>query len=268
VTGTRTETGLGGTSRRAPFHIRHAVLLGAIVCALATLSCNEKTVTAPKLTGGRSVLFIGNSLTYENDLPGTLTAIGLSVGDTIRTESVAGPNLALIDHYEGHTEAKAVIARGGWDYVVLQQGPSSLALNRDTLVHGAVMLNPLIRAVGAKPALYMVWPEYERINFFDAVRDSYLAAADTIDGEFFPAGEAWRAAWAVDPTIQLYSLDEFHPSALGTYLVALVMYERITGHDARNLPTTNIVVGGFTLATPASTIRVLQNAAHETNSRY
>jgi hypothetical protein len=260
--------GLGGTSRRAPFHVRHAVLLGAIVCALASLSCTEKSTTAPPLTGGKAVLFIGNSLTYENDLPGTLTALGLSVGDTIRTEEVAGPDLALIDHYEGGSDAKQAIARGGWDYVVLQQSSSSLPLNRDTLIHATVLFDPLIRAVGAIPALYMVWPEHERRHVFDAVRDSYKAAADTVHGQFWPAGEAWRAAWAADSTVQLYAFDAFHPSALGTYLVALVMYERITGKDARNLPTTDVVVGGYRLGYPESTIRLLQNAAHETNAKW
>ena len=44
------------------------------------------------------VLFIGNSLTYVNDLPGTLAGIARSGGDTIRVEMVARPNYALIDH--------------------------------------------------------------------------------------------------------------------------------------------------------------------------
>ena len=67
------------------------------------------------------MLFIGNSLTYTNDLPGTLAAMALAAGDTIQTETVAAPNLALIDHVAGQTNAVDVIKSAHWDYVVLQQ---------------------------------------------------------------------------------------------------------------------------------------------------
>ena len=46
-------------------------------------------------------------------------------------------------------------------------------------------------------------------------------------GLLLPAGDAWRAAWAVDPGLPLYGPDGFHPSPMGTYLSALVIYEQI-----------------------------------------
>jgi hypothetical protein len=71
---------------------------------------------------------------------------------------VARPNFALIDHVNGKSSAVEVIQKGNWDYVVLQQGPSSLDLSRDTLIQAARMLDPLIRAAGGRGALLMVWP--------------------------------------------------------------------------------------------------------------
>lgn len=221
----------------------------------------------PLQTGGVHVLFIGNSLTYVNDLPGTLSALALSVGDTIRVQTVAEPNFALIDHYQGGSNALAVIAAGQWKYVVLQQGPSTTAINRDSLILTAQLFDPHIRAVGATPALYMVWPTIDRIAFFDAARVSYQMAATAVNGVFMPAGRAWVTAWDTDPNVALYSGDGLHSSPLGTYLAALVIYERITGHDARLLPGV-AVVEGRTLNTPEATIRLLQRAAHETNELY
>ena len=53
-------------------------------------------------------------------------------------------------------------------------------------------------------------------------------------GLLLPAGDAWRAAWAADARLPLYGPDGFHPSPMGTYLAALVIYEnfRLTAAGA------------------------------------
>jgi hypothetical protein len=252
---------------RAPVGLR---VYGANRLALALLlvigSCNGSSL-GPGRGGSYRVLFIGNSLTYVNDLPGTLSHMAAAVDDIITVQSVARPNFALIDHVNGLSEAVQVIRQGGWNFVVLQEGPSSLPVNRDTLVLATRLLDPEIRAAGARTALYMVWPELERRNVFDAVRDAYQLAAKEVGGIFLPAGEAWRTAWAADPGLRLYGPDNFHPSELGTYLAALVIYEGLTGHDARALPAT-ATVAGHQLSIPASTVRLLQRAAHETVAKF
>jgi hypothetical protein len=160
-----------------------------------------------------------------------------------------------------------VIRRGGWDYVILQQGPSSLPESRVILIDGTKRFDVEIRAIGAATSLYMVWPDLSRYAYFEAVRQNYKAAADTVGGLFLPGGEAWLEAWGSDPSLALYGADDFHPSPLGTYLVALVIYERITGGDARDLPAL-AVVAGDTLDLSSETVRLLQSAAHSTNARY
>ncbi len=213
------------------------------------------------------VLFIGNSLTYTNDLPGTLTAIGTLGNHALSCASVTGPGFALTDHLDGGSDAVDVIRQGNWTYVILQQGPSSLPESRVILVDATIRFNVEIWAVGASTALYMVWPDKSRLAFFDAVRDNYKAAADTVGGIFLPAGEAWLTAWASDPSLAFYGADDFHPTPLATFLVALVIYERLTGADARDLPPI-AVVAGDTLAISSETVRLLQAAAHTTNGRY
>lgn len=238
----------------------------ALVLFLALTSCGGENPTLAPIPSYR-VLFIGNSLTYFNDLPGTVAQLASSVNQTIEVTSVAGPNLALIDHVEGKSNAIEVIQSGNWDYVVLQQGPSSLELSRDTLILATRLLDPYIKAAGARSALLMVWPESARFEFFNEVRASYQLAAQEVAGLFLPAGEAWLNAWAVDPQLQLYGSDGYHPSELGTYLAALVVLEGITGHDARSLPA-EAKVAGRTLTVPGSRVRLLQQAAHEAVARF
>ena len=47
------------------------------------------------------------------------------------------------------------------------------------------------------------------------VSQSYTAAAKAVGGLLLPAGDAWRAAWAIDPTLALYGPDGLHPSTIG-----------------------------------------------------
>ena len=88
-----------------------------------------------------------------------------------------------------------------------------------------------------------------------------------VGGLFFPAGEAWRTAWASDPQLPLYGPDGYHPSELGTYLAALVVYEEITGNDSRMLPD-QAIVAGRDLSVAGSRVRLLQDAAHQTVVRF
>ena len=219
----------------------------------------------PKLpAGGHHVLFIGNSLTYTNDLPGTVSALALSVNDTIRTISVALPNFAVIDHALGLSNAVDVIKSQSWEYVILQQGPTTTAVNRDTLVIATQSLDPIVKSSGGRTAQLMAWPQSTSPQLFPLVRASSQAAANSVQGGvFIPAGEAWRAALEQDPTVPLYGLDGYHPAPLGTYLAALVVYEKVTGHDARLLPAV-AVVAGVTLSASEQLVRVLQRIAHET----
>ncbi len=221
----------------------------------------------PIEAGGYHVLFVGNSLTYTNDLPGMVAAVAKAAGDTIRAASSTGPNLALIDHINGATDAVPKIRRGGWAYVVLQQGPTPAGICRDSLVLWTQLFATEIRAVGATPALLMTWPGAAGQALFDDVRISFQEASRAVDGVFLPAGEAWRAAWEADPALALYGPDGFHPSPLGTLLAALEIVERVTGRDVRAVDPAALTGPGLPPVAVA-TIRVLQAAAHAANERY
>lgn len=222
--------------------------------------------TAPP-AGGHHVLFLGNSLTYTNDLARTLSDVAALGGDTIHAEMVAYPNFAIEDHLAAGT-AQQAIAVGGWEYVILQQGPSALESSRQNLIAATQAVDPLVRQIGARTGLYMVWPAKVNFGDFPRVGGSYLLAAQSVDGVFFPVGLAWIAAWDRDPSLPLYGSDDFHPSPLGTYLAALVIYEKVTGKDARDLPPTLTADGLIWRQVSAETVRMLQEAAHEANVAY
>ena len=171
----------------------------ATLLAIASLGCRSApatpSATAPPPTGtANRVLFIGNSLTQGNGLTGMVRTLSRQAGEPINVEEVTFGGFSLEDHWnEG--SARRAIQRGGWRFVVLQQGPSSLPESRENLLQWTARFNQEIRQAGARPAFYSVWPDITRVAFFDDVSESYRQAAASADGLLLPAGEAWRAAW-------------------------------------------------------------------------
>lgn len=202
------------------------------------------------------ILFIGNSLTYSNDLPLMVSELARAAGRNAVCESVSKPDYSLEDHWN-ERDARQAIARG-WDVVVLQQGPSALTESRVLLVDYVKRFDAEIRKTGARTALYMVWPSRTRRGDFPGVSQSYSAAAKAVGGLLLPAGDAWRAAWSIDPELALYGPDGLHPTTMGTYLASLVIYRQIFNEAARSAPTFGV---------SAAHAGLLQRAAAETVAR-
>lgn len=223
----------------------------AIAVAGGLLSCGKDSDgTGPgNIDGQIRVLFIGNSLTYTNDLPAMVEAVAAAAGANIVTQSIALSNFALIDHWEQGT-ADVAISNGNFNFVVLQQGPSSLPLNRDTLRIATALFNTRIRESGAVPALFAVWPEIERFEVFPDVIESYRLAAQDVDGVFLPVGNTWLATLSARPNAPLYGADGYHPGVAGTYAAAVVIVSVLSARDPQTLslqvPGVNLDAGLMT----------------------
>jgi lysophospholipase L1-like esterase len=201
----------------------------AVLLASIPVAAQKRRSVAPQPVGAEQrILFIGNSLTEGNDLPSIVCRLAAAGRHNAKCESVTGGGFALEDHFaDGRALRKLEDER--WSIVVLQQGPSALDESRVNLREWTAKFNTLITASGARAALFAVWPEKARSRDFPRVSDSYHLAANDVGGLFFPAGDAWLAAWRRDPTLPLYGGDNFHPSPAGSYLAALTIYRVIFG---------------------------------------
>lgn len=213
-------------------------------------------------SGGRAdgVLFVGNSLTYANDLPGMVQGLAAASGLSLPTAEVAYPGYSLADHLQRGDAAHAIAARG-WRVVVLQQGPSGQPDSRVELRRDAAAFDALSRAAGARTALFSVWADSQGPSSFDQVRESYSLAAGDIGAIYVPVNEAWTLAWQRRSSLALYSSDGFHPSEEGTYLAALVMVGVLADRSPVGLPATFARSSGSVVSIPAADATVLQDAA-------
>jgi hypothetical protein len=235
-------------------------LLLVLLLAAPGLACRDDPV-GPRSRGG--ILFIGNSLTGENELPEIVEAFYVHQGLAMDVESVVRSGASLEDQWYDASAAGALaqIGRGGWSVVVLQQGPSALPSSRLELVEWTVNYDQRIRAVGARTALFSVWPMNTRMTAFDSVAMSYGLAASEVDGIFLPATQAWLEAWARDPSAPLYSSDGFHPSPAGTYLAAATIFGVLADRSPLALPANIETASGYRIDLAPALADVLKAAA-------
>jgi len=228
--------------------VMSAPMLRTLASIVVLSACASAAVTSPATT---RVLFVGNSLTTVNDVQALVGQLAAASAQRYEYRTVAFNNYSLEDHWN-RGDARRAIAEGGWSIVVLQQGPSALPESRVLLVDYAKRSSTDAHRVRARVALFMVWPSSNRMGDFDCVRLSYAAAARAAGGRLIPAGDAWREAWRRDSRLALYGPDGFHPTAAGSYLAAIVLYQAFFGRSPVGLPP---------LIVSPSQIPVLQESA-------
>lgn len=197
---------------------------------VSSLSVVFNTAADRGITPGKSIklLYVGNSLTYVNELPAIVSGFGSNDNVNITYKSVCYPDYSLEDHWnEG--KAKKEIESGGYDFVIAQQGPSAMPDSRVLLIDYAAKFSEICVKNRTKLVMYMVWPSKARLFDLDNVIQSYSQAAVKSGALLAPAGLAWKNAMEADSLLTLYSSDNFHPSAQGSFLAAACIYAVITG---------------------------------------
>ncbi len=241
----------------------HLLIVAVAFVASGACSLDNATGPAPSSRDGRSILFVGNSLTYVNDLPAVLAALADSAhGEKLDVQSVAFPDYGLEDHWAQGT-ALAAIRRGGWAVVILQQGSSALPESRINLRQYTAKFATEIRKTNGTVGLYMVWPTSDRPFDFQNVIDSYTIAAQDVGGILFPVGAAWISVSKRDSSVPLYAADGLHPTIEATYLAAAVIYAKLYGKSPIGLSSTLTLRTGVTVLIPPRTAAILQAAAAE-----
>lgn len=220
-------------------------------------------------------LFLGNSYTYVNNLPLLIQNIALANGDTL----VYDNNCPGGQTYQGHFNDAVSLSKiniQAWDCVILQaqsQEPSfdPLQVAAQTLPY-AIKLDSVIQHNNncTETVFYETWgrkngdasncasyaPVCTYLGMQDRLRASYKLFADTTHGIMAPAGEAWRKSIALNPSLELYSSDQSHPSLEGSYLTACVFYEVLFHHSVLS----NTYTAGISTNT---TVTFLQQIAHD-----
>ena len=175
------------------------------------------------------ILFIGNSLTYTNDLPSIIKRKAKYSGYNIETEMVAFPNYAISDHWK-KGEVQKLIESKKYNVVIIQQGPSSQSEGNKILIKYGKKYSDLCKENNAILAYFMVWPSLEYYDSFDGVIKNYTLAAEKNGAILCPVGSVWKNYFETSKRFDYYGVDNFHPSKKGSEVAAVVIIKSISKH--------------------------------------
>jgi len=198
-------------------------------------------ITNIKAQDTTKVLFIGNSITYYNNMPQTFEAIANDKGDTTSVTVYAPGGTGFINHVDDPSVYNK-FRQGNWDFVVLQPGsnesPGYSETKEQTLIRLKILQDSIIKySPCAKILLYEisygVWGNTQSDlttynNTMDSIRSNCEYWSDSAQIFFAPAGEAMRTAWNNDQTVMLWGgTGNIHPNAKGSYIIACSIYASI-----------------------------------------
>ncbi len=206
------------------------------------------------------ILFIGNSYTYCNDLPGMLQGLSQASGNPITTAKVTSGGKTLEWHWYNPATLDS-IAEACWDFVVLQDHSLRAVDEPIKLSSAAARLAGRIRAVNANPVLYLTWARQHIPEMQAAINQTYMRVAREIDAKVAPVGSAWRRALNSMPNLSLHVEDRSHPNMLGTYLTACVFFATLCEKTPVGLPNTFELSAGVTAVIKEDIARALQSTA-------
>lgn len=170
------------------------------------------------------ILWIGNSYSFYNDLPRTLTLMATAAGEA-RVPAITAalvPGEFLRGHVRRGEVLKALEQR--WDYVILQDNSMGPITAPDTLLKYGTQLGERAARAGAKVLLYVTWPRQATPNTAGVLLDAYGRLAARIGATLVPVGPAWMAMREESPASTLYLEDGSHPTPVGSYIAAAVFY--------------------------------------------
>jgi len=174
-----------------------------------------------------AVLFIGNSLTYFNEMPRMTQAIAAGEQRPILASQVTMSGATLEDLWI-RTDALRQIWQEHWDYVILQERSGSAAMDRGELFRRCVaMFADEARRSGAQPVLFQTW--YAGNSAF------FHAAAQRANVRLLAVGDAWDALLGSRRIARL-DWDGTHPNLYGSYLIACSVYALVYGRQPHDLP--------------------------------
>lgn len=213
------------------------------------------------------VLFIGNSFTYYNNMPQIFEQLalqgnhpvkimqhtpgGVSVGD-ISQGSMAHMNNPLVYQY---------IRNNTFDFLVLQDNQGRFVLDYGVFPSASLVVkgHKMIRdsLLHYSPCAQVLWfagwgwkngmlPfSATGTGIIDRIYQNYTVLMDSAGHTIAPIGAAWKKLVATTSTLNLWDLDDAHPSYIGSFLTADVIYSSIFKTSALESAYTSTVLSAF-----------------------
>ena len=165
------------------------------------------------------VLFIGNSFTARNDLPGLIARLAEARSKALEHRLISAGGASLRTHWNAGEALKA-IEGGYYDHVVLQEQSTLPVKNAKRMHENVRLFDEAIKAAGASTALYMTWARRNAPESQQAITDAYAGIGRELGATVVPVGLAWQRFLGKHDQPVLHDKDQSHPTLAGSYLAA------------------------------------------------
>ncbi len=217
-----------------------------------TFSTSKIITTKPKRNTHKkiSILFIGNSYTSFYNMPHMIIDIAQNDKNNhieLEIQSVTTKGGDLKKLWKENNALNALKSKR-WDYLVLQEH-SLWATHKSWIMDTNAYITKFsakAKLQGTKTVLFKTWSRKNGSYWYNDPKYSYLQNSENMyyiynkqinkisrntDIETINIPDYWLFTEQNHPEINLYHKDESHPSLLGSYLTALVIYKHFTGNS-------------------------------------
>lgn len=245
-------------------------LLAVLVSISAACASSEPPQAGAPLASPTSrplsVLFVGNSLTFVNDVPALTRSLAASSTPPSRLTvySVTSGGATLAEHWRRGDAVRALRDRRPDVLIIQGQSAEPLTAAAD-FARYAQLLKDEADSVGARTVLFQTWarpygdPFYSRpasggspAAMQAKLNHAYDSLAQRLQADVARVGEAFAFVQRSTPGIALLDGSQ-HATVAGSYLVAAVLF--------RTLCRCSPLGATFTAGLPRTAARALQEAA-------
>lgn len=206
--------------------VSFSIFFGA---TLALAACTS-TSSTPDPT---RVLFVGNSLVYTSNLPAALDALGDANGHPIHSEMLVKGG-ATLSHRVEDGSVNAVLEKGRYDYVVLQERGGDLVCFDTQSCESArgsmealQSLAATAREHGATPLFLGTYQDLPAAS--EALLEGEARAAAAASAPVVPVSALYAQGVASHPDLPWHASDGMHPGPQLALLDAVLLYRELVG---------------------------------------
>ncbi|MBR6794362.1 MAG: hypothetical protein IKM48_08430 [Clostridia bacterium] len=200
------------------------------------------------------ILFIGNSYTYFNEMPQKLERLAKANGHDVEVFSVVKGGRKLHQHLDLDDERTQILDRltdgsHRFDVVFLQEQSYLPLADFELFADGARRLAERLRPFTKEFIMYQTWGRkdghpllaergWTHESMTCDLAEAYGKVAKELGAKVSAVGSAFSRVYRGHPELELYKEDLYHPSDLGSCLIALVHYKTLFGEypkDASSL---------------------------------
>ena len=195
------------------------------------------------ISAQEKILFIGNSFTFYWNLPSLVESMAKDKGISLDIYQSTAGSATLKDHWDGKRglSSKNIIVNNDFSTIILQDHSTSPLLKTD---ESKEYFNRFIKLINNKKSeviIYGTWTYPAKpligksFKGIDPIQYALNPIADENKLRMAPVGTAFRLFQERHPEISVFTSDNKHPSAVGTYLAACVFFKILTGESPLGL---------------------------------